>query len=67
MRADEIVIDTAKPGKVTEVVAVMSINCRKKSIHRALILKTRSLSTTRWKVVSFWRRTTANQETFLRK
>jgi hypothetical protein len=30
MRADELAIETAKTGKVTAVVAVMSIFCRKK-------------------------------------
>jgi hypothetical protein len=35
MRADEIAIETAKPGKMTVMVAVMSIFCRKKCKSRS--------------------------------
>ncbi len=43
MRTDEITIETAKTGKVTTVVAVMSIFSKKNMICRALNLGMRSL------------------------
>ncbi len=64
MRANEIVIETAKTGKVTEVVEVMSIFCIKKSICRALISGMRSFLAKSQKVPISQRKTPAYQETF---
>jgi hypothetical protein len=49
-RADEITIETAKTSKVTAVVAVMSIFCKKDSICLALIPGMRSFLTKRHSV-----------------
>jgi hypothetical protein len=48
-KADEITIETAKTGKVTAVVTVMSIFSRKDAICRALIAEMRSLLSKRRK------------------
>jgi hypothetical protein len=50
MRADEIAIETAETSKVTAVVAVMSIYCKKDAICGTLIPRTRSFLAKRWKV-----------------
>jgi hypothetical protein len=50
-RADEIAIDTTKTGKVTKVVAVMSIYCKKNAIRGELIPGTRSFLAKRRKML----------------
>ncbi len=65
-KADEIAIKTAKIGKVTGVVAVMSIFIRKDANCGALISKMRSLLAKEWKELIFWRKTPADQEAFLK-
>ena len=61
-KADEIASKTAKTGKVTAVVALMSIflNCR------ALILEMRGLLAKRWKEPIFRRKIPADQEALLK-
>jgi hypothetical protein len=66
MRANEVAIETAKSGKVTAVVAVMSIFSKKRCKCGALIAEMRSLLTKRQKVSIFWREIPTDQETFLR-
>jgi hypothetical protein len=66
-RADEIANETAKTGKVTAVVAVMSIFVERNASCGALILEMRSPLAIRQKVPRFWRKFLVNQETFLRK
>jgi hypothetical protein len=53
MRADDIVIKTAKTGKVIAGVAVISIYCKKDEFCGALITQMRSLLAQRQKVPSF--------------
>jgi hypothetical protein len=68
MRADEIPIETAITGKVTVVVAEMSIYCKKDAISGTLIPGTRSfLANKRWKVPISRRKIPADQETLLQK
>jgi hypothetical protein len=67
MRAYEIANETAKTGKVTAIVELTSIYCRKKHNSQSLVLETRSLIATRQKMPSYWSKIPANQETFLRK
>ncbi len=50
IRADEVVIKTAKTGKVTAVATVMSMYCKKDAICRALIAGTRSFLAKKWEV-----------------
>jgi hypothetical protein len=52
-RADEIAIETAKTGKVTAVVAVMSIVCKKSASCGVLILVTGSLLTKKAESANF--------------
>jgi hypothetical protein len=66
MRANEIAIETAKTGKVTAVVTVMSILVKKDASCRVLIAEMRSLLAKRQKELIFWRKILADQETFLR-
>jgi hypothetical protein len=56
MKADEIMSKTAKTGKVTAVVAVMSIFEKKDVNCRVLILEMRGLLAKRWKEPFFWRK-----------
>ncbi len=66
MMVDEIAIETAKTGKVTAVVTVMSIFVKKDAICGTLIL-TRSFLPKRQKVPISQRKSPADQETFLQK
>jgi hypothetical protein len=66
-RADKIANETAKTGKVAAMVAVMSIFVERNASRAELILEMRSLLASRKKVLSFSRKISANQETFLRK
>ncbi len=59
-RADEIAIKTAKTGKVTAVVAVVSFLVKKDASCGALIAEMRSLLTKRQKVPIFWRKLPAD-------
>jgi hypothetical protein len=65
-RADEIAIKTAKTGKVTAVVAVMSISSKKNASCRVLIAEMRSLLAKGRKEPIFRRKIPADKETFLR-
>jgi hypothetical protein len=65
IRANKFVIKTAKISKVTAVVAVMSIYCKKDAIHKALIPGMRSLLAKRQKVPISWSKIPADRETFL--
>jgi hypothetical protein len=65
-KADEIVSETAKTGKVTAVVAVMSILKRKDANFGALILVIRSLLAKRQKELNLRRKIPADPETFLK-
>jgi hypothetical protein len=56
MKADEIASKTAKMGKVTAVVAVMSIFKKKDANCGALVLEMRGLLTKRWKEPIFRRK-----------
>jgi hypothetical protein len=53
MRIDKIAIETAKNSKVTAVVVLMSLICRKKAVCGVLILETGSLLAKWQKVISF--------------
>ena len=65
MKADEIASKTAKIGKVTAVVAVMSI--KKKDVNcGALILEMRGLLAKRRKEPIFHRKIPADHKTFLK-
>jgi hypothetical protein len=59
-RADEIVIKTAKTGRVTAVDAVMSILVKKDASCRALIMEMRRFFTIRQKVPISRRKTPAD-------
>jgi hypothetical protein len=59
-KADQIVIETAKTGKVTAVVAVMSIFSRKNANCGALISEMRGLLAKRWKEPIFQRKIPAD-------
>jgi hypothetical protein len=66
MKADEIASKTAKTGKVTAIVAVMS-NLRKKDMNcGALILEMRGLFAKRQKEPIFRRKIPVDQEAFLK-
>jgi hypothetical protein len=65
-KADVIAIKTAKTGKVTGVVAVMSIFSRKRCKCGALILEMRSLLANRQKEQIFRRKIPADQEALLK-
>jgi hypothetical protein len=65
-RAAEIAMETAKTGKVTAVVAVMSIFSEKRCNRGALITEMRSLLAKEQKVPIFWREIPTDQETILR-
>ncbi len=66
MKADEIATETAKTGKVTVVVRVMSILVEKDANCRALISEMRSLLAKRQKEPIFWRKVPADQEALLK-
>ncbi len=66
MKADEIVSKTAKTGKVTVVVAVMSIFKKIDANCGVLILEMRGLLTKRQKEPIFWRKRPADQEALLK-
>jgi hypothetical protein len=65
-KADEIASKTAKTGKVTAVVAVMSIFKKKDANCGALISKMRGLLAKRWKQPIFQRKIPADREVFLK-
>ncbi len=65
-KADQIVIKTAKTGKVTAVVVVMSLFRRKNANCRALISEMRGLLAKRQKEPIFRRKIPADQEAFLK-
>jgi hypothetical protein len=65
-RADEIADKTAKTGKVTAVVAVMSMFSEKNASCGVLITKMRSLLAKRRKKPIFWRKIPLDREAFLR-
>ncbi len=65
-RADEVQIKTAKTGKLTVEVAVMSILVKKDTSCGVLIVGMRSLLAKIGKVPIFWRKIPADQEAFLR-
>ncbi len=65
-KADEIAIETAKTGKVTAVVAVMSIFSKKDASCGALISEMRSLLAKRRKEQIFRRKIPADREAFLK-
>jgi hypothetical protein len=64
--ADEIASETAKTGKVTAVVVIMSIFSSKNANCRALILEMRSLLSKRRKEPIFRKKIPAGQEAFLK-
>jgi hypothetical protein len=59
-KADEIASKTAKTGKVTAVVAIMSILKKKDVNCRALVSEMRGLLTKRRKEPIFWRKIPAD-------
>jgi hypothetical protein len=65
-KADEIANKTAKTGKVTAVVAVMSIFKKKDANCGALVSEMRGLLAKRRKEPIFWRKIPADQEAFLK-
>jgi hypothetical protein len=65
-KADEIASETAKTGKATAVVAVMSIFKRKDANCGALISKMRGLLVKRRKELIFRRKIPADREAFLK-
>ncbi len=67
MKADEIAKETAKTGKVTAVVAVMSIFKKKSANCRALFSKWRGLLAKERKEPIFCRKFPADPKTFLKK
>ncbi len=66
LKADQIVIETAKTGKVTAVVAVLSILVEKDANCGALISEMRGLLAKRQKEPIFRRKIPADQEAFLK-
>ncbi len=60
MRADEIAIETPKTGRVTAVVVVMSIYCKKMQFAECLILWMRSFLAKRRKMLSSQRKIPAD-------
>ncbi len=67
LRADEFVIETAKTGKVSAVVALMSIFSKKDAIHGAINPGMRNLLVKRRKVLISRRKFSTDQEAFLWK
>jgi hypothetical protein len=67
MKADEITKETAETGKVTAVVAVMSIFKKKSANCEALFLEMRGLLAKERKEPIFCRKFPADRETFLKK
>ena len=67
MKADEIALETAKTGKVTAVVVVMSIFKKKKCKCGALFSEMRSLLAKEQKEPIFHRKFPVDCETFLKK
>ncbi len=65
-KADEISSETAKTGKVTVVVAVMSIFKKKYANCGALVSEMRGLLAKKQKETTFWRKIPADQEAFLK-
>jgi hypothetical protein len=65
-KADQIAIKTAKTGKVTAVVAVMSIFSKKNANCGALILEMRGLLAKRRKEPIFHRKIPTDREAFLK-
>ncbi len=65
-KTDEIASETAKTGKVTAVVAVMSIFKKKDANCGALVSKMRSLLAKRRKELIFQRKIPTDQEAFLK-
>ena len=65
-KADEIVSKTAKTGKVTAVVAVMSIFKKKDANCRAIILEMRGLLAKKRKEPIFRRKSPADQKALLK-
>ncbi len=66
MKADEIASKAAKTGKVTAVVAVMSILRKRDANRGALISEMRGLLSKRQKEPIFWRKIPADREAFLK-
>jgi hypothetical protein len=66
MKADKIVSETAKTGKVTAVVAVMSIFKKQNANCGVLISEMRGLLAKRQKEPIFQRKIPADQEAFLK-
>ncbi len=64
-RANKIAIETAKTGKVTAVVAIVTLFVKKDAICRALLLRTRSLLAKRRKAPNSRRTIPSDRETFL--
>ncbi len=67
MKADEIAKETAKTGKVTAVVAVMSIFKKKSANRGAPFSERRGLLAKEQKEPIFCRKFPADRETFLKK
>ncbi len=67
MRAEEIAIETTKPGKVTAVVTVISIFCRKKCKLQSANLGNEKPSCQKVESANILMKIPANQATFLRK
>ncbi len=67
MKADEIAKETTRTGKVTAVVAVMSILKKKSANCGALFLERRGLLAKERKEPIFRRKFPADRETFLKK
>jgi hypothetical protein len=65
-KADEIAKETAETGKVTAVVAVMSIFKRKDANYGALVSEMRGLLAKRQKEPIFCRKIPADHKTFLK-
>ncbi len=65
-KADEIAIKTVKTGKLTVVVAIMSILVEKDANCRALISEMRSLFAQRQKEPIFWRKIPTDREALLK-
>ncbi len=66
LKADEIASETAKTGKVTAVVAVMSIFKKKRCKLRSASLGNERFFAKRRKEPIFWRKIPADQEAFLK-
>jgi hypothetical protein len=66
MKADEIAIKTAKTGKVTAVVAVMSVFSKKRCKLQSANLRNEKLLAKRRKEQIFRRKIPADQEAFLK-